>query len=130
MQSFDHDAVQQFIDINEASGLSRIRTMNLESWDYESAIKTDLDNMKVDGIHVQFNPDIITSELVDKLHANGKIISVWFLSNSPNYNEDESFYKTIAKAGVDMVCTDFPAHASSGTAIPNYIEDKNLSPIS
>ena len=130
MQSFDHDVVQQFIEINEASGLTRIRTMNLESWEYEYELETDFDNKKIDGIHVQYNPDIITKELVDELHANGKIISVWIDSNSKHYKEDEQFYMSLARVGVDMICTDYPAEATSGTAIPTCLDIQTTSPFS
>lgn len=61
--------------------------------------------MQGKGSHLQITH--VTADLVNKMHANGKIVAVW-IDLGEDYEEDEDFYKSVYDLGIDMLTTDHP----------------------
>lgn len=61
--------------------------------------------MQGKGSHFQITH--VTPDLVNKMHANGKIVAVW-IDLEEAYEEDEDFYKNVYDLGIDMLTTDHP----------------------
>ena len=59
----------------------------------------------LDGI--SFNPEVVTSELVEWLHARGKHVAVW-AAEAPGHNDVEETWDSMASAGVDTFTSNLP----------------------
>lgn len=63
------------------------------------------------GCHIQL--PLVSSELVSKLHASGKIVAVWVETDPEykSYEEDEEFYRKLYDMEVDLLTTNQPSVA-------------------
>jgi glycerophosphoryl diester phosphodiesterase len=122
VQSFDHDFLQEFESINQASNLARkdglqkeIPTIYLHNYFYNEMLCTNekmaSKNEMGQGSHLQIHH--CTPELVQLMKAAGKIVAVWVDGDAPPelYAENDEFYQRVYDLGVDMLTTDYPLYA-------------------
>jgi glycerophosphoryl diester phosphodiesterase len=63
----------------------------------------------LDGLDLNADPTIVTAELVDWLHARGKVVAVW-VWKAPASNDVEPVWEHMARVGVDYFTSNLPPH--------------------
>ena len=61
----------------------------------------------LDGIDLNADPAVVTTELVDWLHARGKQVAVW-VWKAPGSNDVESVWAHMERVGVDFFTSNLP----------------------
>ena len=61
------------------------------------------------GIGVNVSLEHVSTQLVENLHANGKLVVVWIDTNKTK--EGPEAYCRMLDLGIDSYCTDFPLEA-------------------
>ena len=64
-------------------------------------------NSDVDGIDLPASPELVTPELVEYLHENGKRVAVW-VWRAPARNDVPKVWDALAAAGVDAFTSNLP----------------------
>ena len=64
-------------------------------------------NSAVDGIDLPASPELVTPELVQYLHENGKRVAVW-VWRAPASNDTPAVWDALSKAGVDAFTSNLP----------------------
>ena len=64
-------------------------------------------NSDVDGIDLPASPELVTPELVEYLHENGKRVAVW-VWRAPASNDTPAVWDALSKAGVDAFTSNLP----------------------
>ena len=64
-------------------------------------------NSDVDGIDLPASPELVTPELVQYLHENGKRVAVW-VWRAPAVNDTPAVWDALSKAGVDAFTSNLP----------------------
>ena len=64
-------------------------------------------NSDVDGIDLPASPELVTPELVQYLHENGKRVAVW-VWRAPASNDTPAVWDALSKAGVDAFTSNLP----------------------
>ena len=71
----------------------------------------------MDGININANPQVISAELVDWLHARGKKIGVW-VWRAPASNDVARVWEHMARCGVDYFTSNIPPELVDWAAMP------------
>ena len=64
-------------------------------------------NSAVDGVDLPASPELVTPELVQYLHENGKRVAVW-VWRAPASNDTPAVWDALSKAGVDAFTSNLP----------------------
>ena len=64
-------------------------------------------NSDVDGVDLPASPELVTPELVQYLHENGKRVAVW-VYKAPARNDAPAVWDALSKAGVDAFTSNLP----------------------
>ena len=64
-------------------------------------------NSDVDGVDLPASPELVTPELVEYLHENGKRVAVW-VWRAPASNDTPAVWDALSKAGVDAFTSNLP----------------------
>jgi glycerophosphoryl diester phosphodiesterase len=64
-------------------------------------------NSDVDGVDLPASPELVTPELVEYLHENGKRVAVW-VWRAPASNDTPAVRDALSKAGVDAFTSNLP----------------------
>ena len=64
-------------------------------------------NSDVDGVDLPADPSLVTPELVQYLHENGKRVAVW-VWRAPARYDAPAVWDALSKAGVDAFTSNLP----------------------
>lgn len=115
VQSFDHEILGEFENFNK-NNQQKVNTIYLQNYYYDVPLNKTIDELTSKdgqgaGSHFQIN--YVTKELVERMHAAGKIVIIWIDQTVPKevYEENDDFYRKVYDLGVDMLTTDYPLRA-------------------
>lgn len=111
ISSFNHGNIMlPTIDkLNEQTGY-HVRTIYLHNFYPEDELPP-ISQLVTQGDGINISYEALTKELVDTMHAHGKLISVWI--DAGVTRETEQVYQRLIDLGVDCFCSDFPLEVSA-----------------